>query len=375
MRAGAGGKDGHLAAVDLLRLLAAVSVVAFHFLFRGAAGDGYLAVGYPEAAPIALYGYLGVNLFFLISGFVIAWSAEGRRWDEFALARFIRLYPGFVIGMSLTFVVMLLWPHRAFPVSFGQYAANLTMFSPALGQPFMDGVYWSIVLELVFYGWMTLALASGGFRRCKLELIAGWLVVSLLNETLIGSGALRMLLITEFAPYFAAGMLVRHMQVHGRSGEALMLFAAAFALSCYTMQVTRDWMVAHYGIGLGMTELIAANAAIHGLLVGAVILGPRLRLGGWTIAAGGLTYPLYLVHQHVGYTAIDRLEPLLGRWPAAVLVAGVLAAVSWGIWRLLEIPAQWRLRAALAEPLADLRTNLERRWRARRVRTQVMPQR
>ena len=82
--------------LDLLRLVAALAVVGFHYFFRGAAADGYLNVAYPSVATVAIYGYLGVNLFFLISGFVIAWSAEGRSWQAFAVARFARLYPGFV---------------------------------------------------------------------------------------------------------------------------------------------------------------------------------------------------------------------------------------------------------------------------------------
>ncbi|RUU08840.1 acyltransferase, partial [Mesorhizobium sp. M7A.T.Ca.TU.009.01.3.2] len=66
-------EQNYIATLDLLRLAAALAVVFFHYFFRGAAAEGYLAQGYPLAAPFALYGYLGVNLFFLISGFVIAW--------------------------------------------------------------------------------------------------------------------------------------------------------------------------------------------------------------------------------------------------------------------------------------------------------------
>ena len=87
-------KQSHIATLDLLRLVAALAVVAFHYLFRGAAAGGYLAEGYPEAAPFAIYGYLGVNLFFLISGFVIAWSAQGRSWESFAVARFAQALSG-----------------------------------------------------------------------------------------------------------------------------------------------------------------------------------------------------------------------------------------------------------------------------------------
>ena len=91
MPAPAAQDKSHLATLDLLRLVAALSVVLFHYFFRGAADGIHLAEGYPEVAGYALYGYLGVNLFFLISGFVIAWSAEGRAWEQFALARFVRL--------------------------------------------------------------------------------------------------------------------------------------------------------------------------------------------------------------------------------------------------------------------------------------------
>ena len=45
---------GHIATLDLLRLFAALAVVLFHYLFRGAAAEGYLSQGYPEAAPYAL---------------------------------------------------------------------------------------------------------------------------------------------------------------------------------------------------------------------------------------------------------------------------------------------------------------------------------
>jgi len=83
-------ETARLASLDLLRLVAALAVVLFHYLFRGGI-TGDLDVEYAAAAPFAIYGYLGVSLFFLISGFVIAWSAEGRTWQEFAVARFARL--------------------------------------------------------------------------------------------------------------------------------------------------------------------------------------------------------------------------------------------------------------------------------------------
>ncbi|MER9139662.1 acyltransferase [Mesorhizobium sp. M0830] len=348
------GQD-YIATLDLLRLAAALAVVLFHYFFRGAAAEGFLAESYPLAAPFALYGYLGVNLFFLISGFVIAWSAENRRWGEFAVARFVRLYPGFVLCMTLTFTMVILAGTPLIPASFSQYAANLSMFAPAFGQPFMDGVYWSIVLELVFYGWVTLALFTGLFQKRKLELIFVWLAVSALNEFFVGSGAARLLFITEFGPFFAAGVVFHHIHAHGRSLPALLLLVASFLMSCGTLSVTQRWMQGHYGIAVTSANLVLANVVMHAALIGAVLLRNRVRPSALTLALGGLTYPLYLLHQKIGYLAINAAAPLIGKWFAALGCIALMLVVSWLIWRTCERPAQRLLRIWLGLAVDRLR--------------------
>ncbi|WP_274629039.1 acyltransferase family protein [Arvimicrobium flavum] len=341
-----------IATLDLLRLVAALAVVAYHYLFRGAAADGYLDVAFPAAAPFAIYGYLGVNLFFLISGFVIAWSAEGRSWQAFAVARFARLYPGFLVCMVLTWAVLAAANHPAMPVSTRQLVANLIILSPALGEPFVDGVYWSIVLEIVFYGWVTLAILAGVFSRLKLELVTAWLAICALNEFYLGSGALRLLFITEYGPLFAGGILVHHIFSRGRSPEAMMLLGASFMLSCSMLVVARGWMQQHYGVAAPLLGLVAANIAIHALLVAAIVLRDRVASTATVLALGSLTYPLYLLHQNIGYVAIGSLAPKLGAWTAALATLLVMLLLSWAVWRFVERPVRRGLLAALG-PLAD----------------------
>lgn len=327
-----------IASLDWLRLAAALAVVAFHYLFRGAAADGYLSTGYPAAAPYAVYFYLGVNLFFLISGFVIAWSAEGRNWLDFAIARFARIYPGFLVCMTLTFVLVWLAGPEWAEASVRQFLANLLMFSPALGEPFVDGVYWSIILELIFYGWVALALFLGIFNRLKLELVAGWLILCAVNEFVIGSGALRLAFLTEYGPLFAAGILIHHIRTRGMTVEALVLLAAAFVLSTSLMSVAAGWMQGHYGVSVSATGRVVANLAIHALLIGAIRYGSAIRPTALSLALGGLTYPLYLVHQNAGYLALDTLAPHVGAWAALALVSVAMLVLSWMIWRFAEPP-------------------------------------
>lgn len=341
-------QTNRIATLDILRLVAALAVVAFHYLFRGTVGEGFLENGYPEAAPFAIYGYLGVNLFFLISGFVIAWSAEGRSWQDFAIARFSRVYPGFVICMTISFVVLYASSDALLTATLPQYGANLLMFSPVLKQPFIDGVYWSIVLELIFYGWVALALLTGIYARWKLELAAIWLAIVVINEYVIGSEALRFLFITEYAPLFIAGMMMHHIIIHGWSRKVIGLAAVAFLLSCELMRIGQIWMQENYGLSIPFANLVIASTLIYGLLIVGVVLRPYLKTSSITLMLGGLTYPLYLLHQNIGYVAINAVAPSAGRWAAVAAVTVVALVVSWVIWQFGEKPARKALIAFVA---------------------------
>lgn len=337
--------ESHLASLDLLRVVAALAVVFFHYVFRGPTGD-ITPEKMAELAPnIAIYGYLGVNLFFLISGFVIAWSAEGRNWTDFAIARAARLYPGFVICMSLTFAVLLLSADQRFPVSVTQYGANFLMFSPVLGQPFMDGVYWSIVLEIVFYGWVAIALMLGVFDRFRLEIIAGWLLLCVANQFWLGSGALRMVFVTEFGALFCAGMLMQFMHRHGRSLEAFGLLVAAFLISTASMVGMHDWMTEHYGVAVPMARLALANVTIFALMIAAIRFGRAVPSSTLLLALGGMTYPLYLLHQNIGYLAIEQISPHTGFAAAVASVTFLMIALSLTVWSHIEPTGQaWTKR-------------------------------
>ncbi|MFB9262817.1 acyltransferase family protein [Bradyrhizobium erythrophlei] len=345
--------SSRMASLDLLRLLAALAVVFFHYCFRGKiAGD--LDSGYAAAAPFAIYGYLGVNLFFLISGFVISWSAEGRNWQEFSVARFVRLYPGFLVCMTATFVVLAIARDPRFPTDLLTYAANLSMFAPAFGRLAMDGVYWSIMLEIVFYGWFAALIFAGVYPRRKLTIVAVWLAVSALNETLLGSGALRILLVTAYAPFFASGILAYHLVSRGRSPQVLALLAASFLLSCKTITFSQNWMIAHLGVAPSYLHLVAANVAVHAIFAGAILLRSVVRPSPTILMLGGLTYPLYLLHQFIGYILLNALAPHIGKYAAFMLVLAGMLIASFLVWRFVEMP----VRKPLIKGLMSVMTRL-----------------
>ena len=119
--------------LDLLRLAAVGAVILYHYGFWGTASHGAQKVAMPYLAPVAQYGFLGVPVFFAISGFVIAYSAEGRTPVGFAIARFSRIYPTFVICMTLTFAVIVLFGGAHFDATIRQWLANLIIAAPGSG--------------------------------------------------------------------------------------------------------------------------------------------------------------------------------------------------------------------------------------------------
>jgi peptidoglycan/LPS O-acetylase OafA/YrhL len=340
-----------LGGLDLLRLLAALMVVLFHYGYAGSA-RGTMSTAFPEIAGLAKYGFVGVNMFFVISGFVIAASAEGRGWLEFGIARFLRLYPAHVACMSLTGLVLVMLAEPAAVPTLWRWLANMTMLAPMFGQRFMDGAYWSIVLEIVFYGWVAALLALGVYQRWLLVIIAVWLAIAFLNESLLQWRPLRIALVTEYAGMFASGMLIWRLRAGERHPAAFALLGLALGLGALQSFEAKRVFANLYAEGVDVGVLWLLHAAIYALLLAAVWGSRWMPRAAWVLVAGGLTYPLYLVHQYAGYRVIDALAPVTGRWPAFLITFGAALLVAFLVHRFVEPAGRARL-GRLLRPLAQ----------------------
>ena len=338
---------GRVEVLDLLRLVAVLAVVIYHYSFRGAAADGYTSVSLPGIEGVAKYGYLGVQFFFIISGFVIAYSAEGRTPASFAIARFARIYPGFLICMTVTFLMSLAIGGPRFAVSLPQWLGNLLIVSPAVKQPFMDGAYWSIVYEITFYGWVFLLASLTNFRRNIEWIVIAWLAISMLNLFLVHSGVVSRLFLTDQSGFFIEGLLLYEIYKGRRDVTLYLLLALAAAISIDQAFIGADWVREHFNIQID--NVVVATVCLAAL--GSVALSLCVRRmplpGPLVLAIGGLTYPMYLLHQHIGFMLLNRFE---GQASAAILIGCttlLMLAASWFVWRLIERPSQKWLKRVL----------------------------
>lgn len=159
-----------------------------------------LAWVYPTAL---LMGQFGVQLFFVVSGLVIAMTLlRSRSVFQFAVNRFARLYPAFIVAATGTFLVTALWDPFDFGVGGRDYALNLTTFAHMLGGRFIDGAYWSLEVELLFYGLVALSWLL--LRdRFWIALIAMGIVGAAASSI---SPTLALLLIAPHLPFFLFGI-------------------------------------------------------------------------------------------------------------------------------------------------------------------------
>jgi peptidoglycan/LPS O-acetylase OafA/YrhL len=310
--------------IDSLRGLAALWVVLFHFSF----GIGYfwLKDDPGQAASVApfninIQGLLAVDLFFMISGFVILMTLEHTRSvADFVVARFARLYPAYWLCLAMTTTVIVLVPEQVQSVTAGQVAANVTMMNLYIGSAPVESVYWSLAVELAFYTMMAAIFALNRLNQLELH-GAIWVALSILLLNIFpDAGAMlprriKMAMALPWAPLFFGGILIYRIRQEGFTA-----LRAGLLLACLIARVTVNSL--DYGIG---TVVIFAL-----FLLAATGRAGFLRFKPLT-ALGTISYPLYLVHQSIGFRIQDAVVMRLGMSAYtgfAVALAGVIALAA-----------------------------------------------
>ncbi|MFG2621319.1 acyltransferase family protein [Streptomyces sp. NPDC048507] len=326
---------GRLAAIDALRLLAALAVAAYHYVgtptprFWGDTHD------LPQAAPllhaVSGYGWLGVEAFFLISGFVICMSCWDRTPARFAVSRIARLFPLYwavvLLVVAMGTVTVLIGQRSGAPTDLRTTLGNLTMIPGPLGVDFTAGVAWTLWVEARFYLLMGALLLIG---LTYLRVVAFgflWLLLASIGREL-DSAVLDELLLSQYVGLFVAGIACYLM--HRFGPNPLLWLLTGFAW-CYTLTVLQDRVATHPTSGWPVSAAVLTGFLALLLLAGL----SRMRHLRWRVLiyAGALTYPFYLVHQSVGIPVargVLKAVPDLGLLPSisvGLLFSLLLAAV------------------------------------------------
>ncbi|MDM7861400.1 acyltransferase [Alteromonas sp. ASW11-36] len=318
--------------LDALRGIAAMAVVVYHLVYR------YHELYGHQGLPVywSYFGQYGVQLFFMISGFVIYWTLDRIQTPiEFVISRFSRLYPVYWVAIAVTFAVTLLLGLPDRTVSVATAFKNLAMFHEYFAVPHVDGVYWTLTLELTFYAYMFLLLIVG--QRYWATPLLMLIVIANMGLGYVSEVPRWAQLVTldGYGQFFLFGVALQDWQ-KGRSkllAGLAMLFAAALTLTASTVLVTAIYLV-----------LMAVFwATFKGYVP---FMNSRVLV--WL---GAISYSLYLIHQNVGYAILYRLSEFMPSVAAVTIAVGLVTLLAYGLNRVVEVPSNQQLRKALKRTL------------------------
>lgn len=283
--------------IDALRGIAAVVVVLYHYIILYGDKFGHEKENYIEILSL---GHYGVQLFFIISGFVIYMSVlKVKSTSDFLTKRAIRLYPTYIFAICVTFIVVAFSSVDTLKTGFLDMLVNMTMFQDFLGVKNVDGVYWSLRVELTFYLLMALLLIFNLERKVMLFSIS-WLVISAIIQLTNGFAATETTALVEkfsmsnYCQMFIIGIMFYYIWQEGNQLKYQLMIAASLIYD-----------FAFEGMTSGLFSVFF-------ILIFYLVLNDKMKwLQSKTLVyLGAISFPLYLIHQNIGYVIINKLESM-----------------------------------------------------------------
>ena len=350
--------------IEQWRGIAVFIIVYFHFSNR----LPHEAWGYATGPSVPQHiGKLGVLVFFIISGYLIAKSLEASRTlADFYAKRISRIWPLFIVANIVVFAFLQVFPPPV--VAEGQYVGyehypfyeqsrdvadllGTMFFAEDLGFKWIDDAFWSLLVELKFYFYigMFAVIFPKNFARnfCIFAVVLAGIDFLILYFDRAGpigfadsvqfralSQVLHGVFISQYLPMFAVGVALYRKKLDG-------LFSAVLFMACIT------GLIGVYEIHLFKAEDNILFILLFSFLVAFDHIVLKNKIFAWI---GEYSYAIYLFHQMIGMTLMKMLSPYLSM--DAAIVVTLLTVFALG--RLGSYVAEWRFRKLFIANLTKL---------------------
>ena len=325
-----------LVALDLVRFFAAMSVMVYHYTVSS-------ANHFETLSNFSQFGYLGVPIFFIISGYVIALSANNRSAYEFAVSRFTRLYPAFWAGIAFTLIVTYTLTTNTY--SIGQILANLTMLNDYMGFDDIDTIYWTLHKEIQFYACIFLLVFFNLFKHIKIWLSI-WLLITILFLAIRQPFFMGWFITPEYSSLFIAGISFYLIHKQGvQKFNLFILFTSLIISSIYAYNDALNFMIKP----TTQEQVIAVVLILSFHLFFYLLVTNKIcmRKNQFYLILGALTYPLYLIHSVAGHAIINGPLKFMSKGSAVLVTIVLMIFFAYLIHVLIERKIATKLKARL----------------------------
>jgi peptidoglycan/LPS O-acetylase OafA/YrhL len=337
--------------LDYGRFFAAMMVVVFHYTFNSIVNGKIESITLiPSVISMTKYGYLGVEFFFMISGYVIFFSARNKTAAEFAESRFLRLYPAYWFAILFTSAFALRWGGESMSVELKQVIANFTMMQFFMGVRDVDGVYWSLVYEMIFYLAVFLLLLFGLQKHLK-SIAMIWPALFCIA---IVTGTEATLYLGGYFYYFAAGTLFAVL-AENKDLRAVFGLIVTYALCLKFSAGVADDLTRIKGVEHSSLVIGLVVTAFFGFFMfqnsekGQSLRLPKSRL------AGALSYPIYLIHANFGAMFLSTFATEENKLFLYLLTISIVLTTAFFIHLVVEnrlrFVWKWLFHNAIGRPL------------------------
>lgn len=368
--------ERQIAGLDVIRFIAAAWVMVLHLAFLTWANSHSTAhqivgseVRYPEFAWFSWFGWVGVEIFFVLSGFVIAYTANHTSPFLFLRSRILRLAPAAWLCASITAGVLFALGLKSTGEVVKSYWHTLAFWPMP---PWIDGVYWTLGIEISFYAMIFALLCLNKFRHigivaclvgCTSSLF--WTgttasqiwpeafphVTRLLSR--IQASRIGDLLLIHHGCFFATGVLLWLSSIKRWNHPSIVVACISGGL-LEIMQVT---LAKNIDVGHNFPVFVpcAVWLGAVGLMWGSVVANDwvvtRLTRFVNMRQLGLMTYPLYLIHDAVGAAFLRYIADLgVPRIAALLCTMAAMLCLSWAIAAHAERP----IRSALGKLVSGM---------------------
>jgi len=312
--------------LDPLRLVAAFAVVFYHYLpfVKNTSLGAFLA-------PFK-FGYLGVIFFFMLSGFVIMASCQNRSAFQFALARALRIYPAFIACLFLTVIILYLCAGITLPPL--QIISNALIVNDYIGQPNIDGVYWTLQAELKFYACIFILSLCGLIKYWRVWLSV-WLLAAISHHFLNQPFFLGWFIRPAYSFYFIGGVSAYLLSKEQDNKFALLLFFVALAFSCLKSFYQTSGFVESANL---LDSIVAASVVLVFFVFFFFLAMGKIQTPkkSYWILMGAISYPLYLMHNRAGKTLVNFFNDSVNIYYAIIFTLLIILLVSLFIHLFVE---------------------------------------